>query len=387
LDQERRQLRDESHALKRAIGRFATRRAWLGSAEGPRLAERLARHLGRVRRHEPRGAPAPPTRDWLLAVHWNVLHGGHYERVLGALRQEPALAGADLVSLNETDLGLARSGNRDVAFELAAELGLHGAWAPLFLELEAGHKTPPAIAALEQEESLFGVALLSRFPLGRLARVELASPADLLFDRERRAGSFVALVAEVLDPRGPFRVAVTHLDVHRSPEHRLAQVEEILGTVPAGPALLAGDLNTTTFRRGTWARSARALALLAAAPRGRLRRQLLAPHLPAGAAREPLFDALRRRGFAIEPFNDASPSLDLRFADVGEIELLPPALRRAALRALRHVERRAALRLDWIAARGFIPAPERRPFTLTHLMRGPDAASDHAPIGCGLRRG
>jgi endonuclease/exonuclease/phosphatase family metal-dependent hydrolase len=378
----------ESQALRRAIGRFATRREWLASSEGPELAVRLERHLSRVRRLEPstaRSEPPGAARDDLHAVHWNVLHGTQYDSILRALREEPALLGADLLSLNETDLGLARSGNRDVAFDLARELGMHAAWAALFLELEAGFRAPPEFVRLEQREALFGLALLSRFPLGAVQRLELDTPEDLLFDRERHIGRFVALVVEVLRPGRPFHAIVTHLDVHGSPQWRLAQMQTVLDAAPAGPAILMGDLNTTTFRRGSTALSLQALGVMALVPRSALRARFLAPHQPLGAAREPLFDALRARDFEVGPFNDDTPSLDVRFDDVHEIDFLRGPLRRAALALLHGAERRSALRLDWIAARGFAATPERPPFALPHLMRGPDAASDHAPIGCGLR--
>lgn len=366
----------ESRALGRDLGRFATRREWLAAADGTALAERLGRLLGDVRRLE---APAPRPqlpRDWLHVVHWNVLHGEKFERVLEALRSEPALVDADVVSLNETDVGLPRSGNRDVAFELAAALGFHAAGASLFLELDA----PDAGG----RESLFGLGLLSRFPIGAVRCVELDSP-DLLFEVERRAGRYVALVAEIHHPVQPFQMIVTHLDVHRGPQARARQVQQALDAVAPGPALWAGDLNTTTFARGTWWRSLRALSFFALAPQRKMRPRLLSPHRPQGAAPEPLFDVLAAAGFEVDPFNDATPSLDLRFTDVHELDFLPAPLRRAALGALRGVERRSALRLDWIAARGFEAAPERPPFALPHLSRGAAAASDHAPIGCGLR--
>ena len=179
-----------SHALQEALGRFHTRREWLASPQGAALGKRLAAHLDRVRTWDPGStAAAPPVRDWVHVVHWNILHGKSYDAVRAALRDEPALAGADLVSLNEVDLGLARSGNRDVAFDLARELGLHAAWTPLFLELEAGYRTPPAVAAQAQGESFFGLGLLSRWPLRSVRRFALHTPADLLFDRERKAGT------------------------------------------------------------------------------------------------------------------------------------------------------------------------------------------------------
>jgi hypothetical protein len=44
------------------------------------------------------------------------------------------------------------------------------------------------------------------------------------------------------------------------------------------------------------------------------------------------------------------------------------------------------MRLDWIAARGFDVDAALAPFVSMDLARGPGAASDHAPIGCALRR-
>jgi len=383
-------LRAESHALRQVIGGFATRREWLAAPDGPTLAARLSRHLSVVRRFTLAAPPAPRPRpgDWLHVVHWNVQHGESFDLLRRALEQEPALAGADLVSLNEADLGMARSGDRDVAFDLARELGMHAAWTPLFLELEAGYRADPALSARAAGESFLGLALLSRFPLGALRRVELPSPEDLLFDRERHVGRFVALVAEVLHPGAPLLAVVTHLDVHGTPAARLAQMQVVLRDLAAGPAVLMGDLNTTTFRRGSWTRAAGAFLTMAVAPRALLRDRFLRPHRPPGVAREPLFDTLRAHGFGVEPFNDTTtPSLDLRFDDVHELDFLSGPWRRLVLRILRRVERRVPMRLDWIVARDLWPAAERAPFTLPHLMREPGAASDHAPIGCGLRLG
>jgi endonuclease/exonuclease/phosphatase family metal-dependent hydrolase len=384
MSSDRDALQAESRALRAALGRFRTRSAWLADPEGPSLTARLDRHLSQVRRFVPEVPAASPPRDWLHVVQWNVLHGDLFDAVRAALQEAPALAGADLVALEETDLGMARSGNRDVAFELAAALGLHAAWTPLFLELEGGYRAPAAAASAEQREALFGLALLSRFPLGAVRRIALQTREALIFDHERKAGTFAALVAEVRHPVAPFTAAAMHLDVHAAPDERELQMQTVLEALPAGAAVLAGDLNTTTFARGGMGRAARTLATLALAPRGRLRRRLLEPHRDT-AGREPLFARLQRAGFLLEGFNDPTPSLDVRFDDVHELDLLPASLRRLALALLRGVERRNSMRLDWIAARGFVPAPERPPVTLPEMMRGPGAGSDHAPITCGLR--
>lgn len=373
----------ESAALRAALAAFTTRRDWQESAHGAALAARVAALLEPVQQHTA-AAPAPAAASILHAAHWNILHGIAFDAIARALASEPRLAAADVISLNEADCGLARSGNRHVAFDLAQGRGLHAAWAAQFLELEGGYRTAAAVATAPQGESLFGLALLSRWPLAAVRRVELPSPESLLFDRERKAGCFVALVARVLHPAQPFTAVVTHLDVHGSPRRRAAQMQVIAAALPPGPALVMGDFNTTTFARGSVLRSARTLTTLALAPQRRLRPRLLAPHLPAGSPPELLFDVLRDAGFAIEPFNAAAATLRLHFADVHELDRFPAAVRRWLLRVLRAVERRNAMRLDWIVARGFVPAPAP-PFTLGQYLDGAAPPSDHAPVGCALQ--
>lgn len=374
----------ESQALRRTLSRYRTHCAWQAAAEASALRARVQQLLAPVRRWTAT-ATVVPTAPTLRVAHWNVLHGNQYERIRAALQHEPPLAGVDLLALNEVDWGMARSGNRDVAFDLARALGMHAAWAALFLELEGGSDTPPELAVAEQAEALFGLALLSRFPLGSVQRVPLDTDAEFLFDVERKVGGLVALVVEVQRPGAPFHAIVTHLDVHRGPATRARQMAQVLAHVPPGAAVLCGDLNTTTFARGNALRAARALGVLALAPPRRLRQRLLQPYEPQRRPREPLFAALSAAGFMVAPFNAVLPSLDLHLEEVREYAALPAGVRWIGQRLLRRAERRGRHRLDWIAARGFDPAPERPPFTLCHLMRGAPPLSDHAPIGCGLR--
>jgi endonuclease/exonuclease/phosphatase family metal-dependent hydrolase len=391
------ETREESRQLRRAFGRFATRHDLLQHPDAPTLQQRLDRLLGIVHNYGPdgadasgpssvgqRGEAAGPT---VHAVHWNILHGCHHQRVLDALQNDPALRDADLISLNEVDIGMQRSGNIDVGRFLARNLGLHGAWCALFLELQGGDPQLRRHAAGESpgsadQEALFGLGLLSRHPLTRPRRLVLETPADLLFDREGKVGDFVALLVTVQHPVRPFDVVVTHLDVHGTPLRRLRQMQQILQQIPPGPMLLSGDLNTTTFPRGSLWRSLRAFSILAMSPATALQRRLWRPDQPERAPREPLFDALRGAGFEWEHSNDGRESLDLHLADVQEVQRLPGVLRRIAAPVLHHVEARTTHRLDWIASRGMQALGEPPPVTRVPWMRGERAASDHAPLAC-----
>lgn len=376
------EITQESRALREALGRFHNRREWLQHAEGPRLAQRVEHLLSTVRRMESSGAD---TRDSLHVAHWNILHGVAYDDILSALQKDRYLVGADVLSLNEVDLGLARSGNRDVAFDIARALNMHAVWAPLFLELAGGHLTAEPLRHAEQREALFGLALLSRFPLGVARRIELESPHDHLFDVERKVGSFIALAVEVHAPQ-PFTFVVTHLDVHGAPETRHRQLRRVLDEIPEGAAIICGDLNTTTFPRGSWLRTAATLATMALSPKPMLDGRLFWPDRPRQRPREPLFTELVAHGFEYAKFNTRDASLDLRLRDTHEYQVLPRFVRALASGLFRHVERRTGHRLDWIAARGFDADPLRPPYTGSSWMRGARPASDHAPISCGLRQ-
>ncbi|HEY2954863.1 MAG TPA: endonuclease/exonuclease/phosphatase family protein [Candidatus Eisenbacteria bacterium] len=368
----------ESRALKRALDTFPTLAALRASSDWPALDARLERVLSMVRCASPRGAPRPP-RDpaRLKAVHWNIEHGNRYPEVESALATHPDLREADLVLLNEVDLGMARSGNRDVAADLGEALGLYSAWTPLFLECTSGRDEDPGRAAGRQnEEALFGLALLSRYPLGAVRAIELSRSTALQFDVERMYGRYVALIAEIERPGAPFVAVSTHLEVHRTRARRAQQMRVLLGALDGEqrPVALGGDFNSHTFDRGLRLSPLAGAAVLLLLPGGALAERLVRPD--RGPAREPLFDHLRGAGFEWERFCDGAPTLQLRFERLGEVRALPPPLRSAGRRVLAWAERRARLRLDWFAGRGWHGG---RGFTVRGLD-GPGQASDHAPL-------
>jgi endonuclease/exonuclease/phosphatase family metal-dependent hydrolase len=376
-------LLEECRALRRAVEPFPTLAALRAAPAWGELGPRLQRLLG-----EPWFLPAPPppppspdpTR--VRAVHWNLEHGNEYAQIERALLAHDALRDADLVLLNEVDLGMARSGNRDVAADLARALGLHGVFGALFLELTPGRDDDLRFAARrENQESLFGVAILSRWPITAARVVDLPSPGHIQFDLERMVGRHVGLVAEIARPGAPFTAVSAHLEVHRTRAHRAAQVRVLAGTLrgEARPVVLAGDFNSHTFDRGPWHAPLAGALTLALTPGGPLRRRLL--HPDEGPAREPLFDELRGAGFEWAPFTDREPTLQLRFDRLDELRALFGPAHGLARRALARLERRARLRLDWFAGRGWQGG---RGFTVPGLD-GPGRASDHAPLVAELR--
>jgi len=378
----------ECLALQAALRRYPTLAALHRAPEWPGLSARLERVLATVRRHVPGAgglATAPPASlpsaadapGRIRAVQWNIEHGNQYPRVEAALRDRPELRDADVVTLDEVDLGMARSGNRDVAGELAGALGTHGAWTSLFLETTTGRDDDPGMARGEpNREGLFGIALLSRWPIGEVRRVVLPSPERVQFDVERMVGKHVALVAVIERPGAPFVLVAVHLEVHRSRAYREGQMRLLLDALGGErrPVIIAGDLNSHTFDRGRPWDALAGAAVLMLTPEAPLKRRLLEPD--RGPARERLFDALAAAGFAWEPFVDRAPTLQLRLDRLGETRSLFGPLARRASRALAWAERRAALKLDWFAARGFAGGHG----STVAGLDGRERASDHAPI-------
>ena len=86
-------------------------------------------------------AVAAPSKKEYRVVGWNIERGKELAGQIRAFRQIPYLRDADLLLLTETDVGMARSGNADVARTLARELGMHYAFVPCYLSLVKGSGT------------------------------------------------------------------------------------------------------------------------------------------------------------------------------------------------------------------------------------------------------
>ena len=67
----------------------------------------------------------------LRIVSWNIDHGSNLDVICAELQKNPA----DLFLFQEVDQNAARSGQQDVAAELAKRLGMHFAYAAEFEEL------------------------------------------------------------------------------------------------------------------------------------------------------------------------------------------------------------------------------------------------------------
>ncbi|HVK76555.1 MAG TPA: endonuclease/exonuclease/phosphatase family protein [Kofleriaceae bacterium] len=167
------------------------------------------------------GAAVAPAS--LRLVTYNV-HDEPGGAIAAALRGSAALAGADLVVMQE----VRAHGGCSAACAAARELGMSSVYAP-------GHLEGPGSE---------GVAIMSRWPLRDVEVIELPRE-HVVFNSGRRA----AVAATVDTEAGPLRVFAVHLDNRVNPAARVRQLRPVLAAAAAhdGPALVAGDVNTNPF--------------------------------------------------------------------------------------------------------------------------------------------
>ena len=328
---------------------------------------------------------SPPAKRSYRVVAWNLERGIEYEGQLEALRSHPYLRTADVYLVTETDLGMARSGNRNVARDLARNLGLDYAFAPCYLSLSKGAGVESE-ATGENELGLHGNAILSRYPIRDPRPIPLGNGRDKMRGREKRLGRQAAVAAEISLPDLDLSVCSVHLDAQSRQSHRRRQMEAVIDAMPrSGPAVIGGDWNTTTFDSssafaaivGFWVR-----VLLGT--RNTIRNHFLRPY---NYFERGLFQLLERHGFEWREANlldERTTSYDVDDAKAHKnLREWVPAWCFDFIRwALREFDGKCPLKIDWFAVRDLTPHSP----TVLHELREErqPPLSDHDAIGIDL---
>ena len=188
--------------------------------------------------------------DSVAALAWNIERGNIYEGIADALKHHGQLKDKDVLLLTELDYGMARSKNRFVAQDLARQLELNYAFAPVYIALQKGSGIESEMAG-ENTISIHGLATFSKYPLKNVHAVALPNGKDKMWGKEKRLGYLRALIADIEHPAGDFRAVTVHLDAHSSRKHRHLQMKIILDALDKLPTklptLIGGDWNTTTY--------------------------------------------------------------------------------------------------------------------------------------------
>jgi len=326
------------------------------------------------------------TLNAISALAWNIERGSVFEGIVDALKNHDQLKDKDVLLLTELDYGMARSGNRFVAREIAQRLNLNYAFAPVYVALQKGSGVESESEG-ENTKSIHGLAMFSRWPMTNVHAIPLPNGKDKMWGKEKRLGYLRALIADIEHPSGEIRAVTIHLDAHCSRAHRHKQMKIILDhldTLPKLPTLLGGDWNTTTFN----AQSARRAIL------GYWRRVMMGvknvvtnhyPH-PDKYFEKRLFGELDSRGYDYKSLNEVGAGT-IHY-DVSSIEKntnlrdwVPEWCFPFIFWAANRVGGRVSGRLDWFAGCDIEIAPGTEPRTVGDLIdREGTPLSDHDAI-------
>ena len=326
-----------------------------------------------------RNAATPPqTRrgartDKIKALAWNIERGCVFEGIVDALKNHHDLKDKDLFLLTELDYGMVRSGNHFIAREIAKELKLNYAFAPVYIALQKGSGVESEMDG-ENTKSIHGLAMFSRFPMKNTRAIPLPNGKDKMWGKEKRLGYLRALIADIEHPAGEFRAVTIHLDAHCSRAHRQLQIKIILDhldSLPPLPTLIGGDWNTTTFNSQS---STRAIM-------GYWRRVFMGPknvaknHLPHPERyfERNLFDSLEKRGYEFRSLNNIGEGtlhyhMDSIEKNTNLRDWVPEWCFPFIFWAAGRVGGSVSGRLDWFAGKGIKLADGAAPKTIGKLI-------------------
>ena len=174
---------------------------------------------------------------------------GNIRAAATALSNGTLLPRVDVLALQEADKQTARAGGIHVARELAAELKMAWVHAPAGIPRGVKPKTRQWWLDFEEPIGLYdegdtGIALLSRFPLTEVMRIDL--PWQECAWRPR-----LAMGATVSVGLLRLRIFNVHVDPHAAAGGQLEQLEVIAEQAAAStePTMILGDFNTLSSKK------------------------------------------------------------------------------------------------------------------------------------------
>lgn len=309
--------------------------------------------------HRPATRPPVATpRDFLRVVSWNIQRGSHLDKIMAYLDQHEALRHLDILLLNEVDIGMDRSGNRNVAADLADHLGFGYVYGNSYLCLGYGDARDGQRAGPDRE-ALHGNAILSRFPFRRAENISVAITKDKFGSSEKRLGHKKALWAEVDTPLGCLALVAVHLDAYASAAQRGQQLRDVLQKVEqrglGERVLLGGDLNANTYDAGSIGQLC--LNVLRKLVRGGFPHAIHHYLHPYELYERPVFGLLQQQGFDYRSFNEMAVGTTRyevgTFASESTVrEQMPGFAVKILRRKLRPWNGVAQLKVDWFCGRG-----------------------------------
>lgn len=184
------------------------------------------------------------------------------------------LKSSDILVLNEVDFGMSRTDYQNIADRASNLVNGGYAFVPEFLELNPNYINDPNVNP-SQYKGLHGNAIISKFPIKSVGKINLPVCYDWFDDEKKRVtllerlrrktahvvmneqvetelrrGNRAALVAEIdLPHKENVTVVSTHFENRGTPACRVKQIEHLLSEIKniKTPVVFSGDLNSFEY--------------------------------------------------------------------------------------------------------------------------------------------
>jgi len=181
----------------------------------------------------------------ITIVCWNIQYGKNFDKILSLIKNDIR---ADAYILQEVDKNTHRTGFRDIAKELADNMGIDYEWSQEFRELSQGNGDTNAYT---------GQAVLSKYKIRLIKNLHFQhQPIDwspsFLNPRswfEPRGGKRMAQIVELTVIDEKIIIANTHLESSVADKKIVPQMQELINYLNnnyhESQTIIAGDFNTS----------------------------------------------------------------------------------------------------------------------------------------------
>ncbi len=297
----------------------------------------------------------PIQKDEIRVVLWNIERGKELDNIITFLNEDPELAKADVILAIESDNGMGRTSNRNVAKELAEALEMNYCFAPSYLVLGKG-----ALGETSHKEqnttSLHGTTILSKYPIQMGKGVAVPPVKEVFHSSEKRLGCKKGLVAQIQVGDKSIALGAIHVDLSSTAQDRADQLAAVIAALPkADIQLVGGDFNCHTFQLRNKVELMRQIITkyCTVGFRGAIE-HYMTPELKFD---KPIFDQLLTLGFDFETYNDRTKGT--LYFDVNDVlhnekakKFVPAFLLKKLEKGLQPWDGCVPLKIDWLAGKG-----------------------------------
>ncbi|TXB65799.1 hypothetical protein FRY74_04330 [Vicingus serpentipes] len=321
-----------------------------------------------------------PNKEILRIVSWNIERGKQLDYLIDYFKTEKELTKADVILVIETDNGMGRTKNRNVAKELAEALQMNYCFSPSYLVLGKG-----AIGETEHSDqntlALHGTAILSKYPIQFAEGIEVPPVKEVFHSSEKRLGCKKGLVAQIEVNNKTISFGAIHIDLSSTAQDRAKQLGAIISALPKSDIqIVGGDWNCGTFNlRRKWEIITQSFSKLVTIGFAGAIQHYMTPELKF---EKPLFNLLTEKGFDYNTYNDRTKGT--LYFDMNDMltnektaKFIPNFLVKELERRLKPWNGCVPLKIDWLAGKG---AKSINAQTIEKPQINNTRLSDHNPI-------